>query len=187
MTFLPRTFRMFGDTSLTLDLAGGGAGFQLVDNTAYFIYQGPVTFPVSIANIVTVHYTNGASGTQTSEMGLFSSPQPPGRAGQTLTKLTAAAFTTDLKTGAKKIVLPDAAYNYVVPAGIYLWCGIRVTGITTMPKMNEVVSDEGQGQILTTAAAGALTAASTFAGLIPAIQLTGTSNYLAPQLNAVMD
>ena len=139
----------------------GSGTLALVSGTAYFVYLGraPATF--------TPAYVKGfcgsaGSGSQTAEIGLFSSPSGPNAAGQTLTKIEATGSITSLTgTGVKQ---NTGAFTTSVPAGTHLWAGIRVVMGTGQPTFNALNRDYARGSVLVTAGAGALTGSSSFSG-----------------------
>lgn len=141
------------------------AGLLLTADKAYFTYMGFT--PVSLTlNYVREHLVTAAVGTQAAEVGIFTSPAAPNRASQVLTKIAAAAVTDDLTTGAPKMIANPTALAAVVPAGSYFWAGIRAnfTSTPTQPTFYALGGDMGQGSLLSTATAGALTSATTLTG-----------------------
>ena len=106
-----------------------GTYLTTVSNTAYFVYLGRLTQSV-VVKYVELYVQNGGSGTQTAEIGLFTTANPPNKTTQGtngITKLTATGTVDSLTTtGVKR---NTNAFNYTVAAGTYLWAGIR-TAVT---------------------------------------------------------
>lgn len=132
---------------------------------------------------VELFVNSAAIGTQTAEVGLFSTPSPPNKSGQTLTKLVATGTVDDMTTtGVKR---NTTAFATSIPAGTYLWAGFRSVMTGSMPTCASLSRDFGQGQALETATAGALTASSTFAGTIIAVPASTVG--ICAELRVVLD
>ncbi|MCF1193265.1 hypothetical protein LRR18_16870, partial [Mangrovimonas sp. AS39] len=88
---------------------------------------------------------------------------------------------SDLTTGGMKT--NSSAFTTAVAAGTHLWAGLRTALASTQPTMNWVEYDLGDGFLLQTAGAGALTGSATFAGAAVA----GTTVLGAPNLGIRLD
>lgn len=147
----------------------GSAGFTTIDGTGYWIYVGRMTHAVTIKFVEFIVSTVGAGTLTGCEVGLFSTPAPPNKAGQTLTRIVATGTVDSILvgTGAKR---NTTTFNQAVSAGVFLWCGIRTSTSSTEPVLGGLLMDMGQGHVLSLAAAGALTAGGgTFAGAVPTV------------------
>lgn len=161
-----------------LDFSGGS--LTLLADTAYFVYLLYTTKEITVKH-VEWQVQGVGSGSQTAECGLFSTPNAPSKAAQTLTKLTATGTLDALTSnGAKR---NTTSLAYIVPPGVHLWAGIRTNMATTQPGLRGLTCDFAQGHLLELAAAGALTASDTFAGVIPAVAATA----IGPDLRIALD
>jgi len=156
-------------------------GFLTVTNTGYFVYLGKTKAPITAA-FLELNMTVIGAGAQTAEVGLFSTPLAPNKAGQTLTKLVATG-TVDSLTATLTIKRNTASFATDILAGTHLWAGIRTAMATTQPTFAAVAYDFLQGNVLTAAAPGALTGLSTVAGSVPAL----SSSPLAPFMSVTLD
>lgn len=156
--------------------------------TAYFVFLGRMS-QATVIKFVEGFVTVAGVGNQVAEVGLFSSTQAPDKTNKTLTKLAADA-TVDAMTGGSfpRVVRNTTAFNsgagVSVPAGTFLWAGIRTAMATTQPTFRSLGHDHVQGWMQTTAASGVLTGAGPFSGVVPA---AAVSSALAPDLVATMD
>lgn len=170
-----------GDTQRILQsrMTEGGT-FLTISGTAYYVYLGRAAQDFT-AKFVEFHITTAGAGTDTKEVGLFSTPNPPCKSAQTLTKLVATG-TVDVgtSTGVKR---NTAAFNLLIPAGTHLWAAYRGALATTQITGLGLANDMGQGNVLTTTGGGALTSLSSASGTIPAVA-TAT---VAPALRATLD
>jgi len=144
----------------TMCLRGGT--FALVSQTAYFVYLGWVSELVTLA-FINASQTVASATVTAAEMGYFSTPAPPNRAGQTLTKLAAGAFT-GTGTGLKR---NTASFATALTVPVHLWAGIRVHA-TTAGTFSALARDWSAGQVLRLAGAGTFAATATFAGALVA-------------------
>lgn len=195
-----RTFTASGAEKIDTGAVGGGSSgfvsaqriFQsglTVVNAAltsaavgYWAYVGQMESAVTVKFAEFIVSTAGV-GAQTAEIGLFSSPNPPNKANQTLTKLVATATVDTLATtGVKR---NTASFAQVVAANVHLWAGIRISMVTTQPQIIGLANDYAQGQILTAAAPGALTGAGPFTGSIIAADLS--AQWRVPDLRVTLD
>lgn len=159
----------------------------LTSNTAYFVYLGRTIRDITV-KFVEFYVNNSGSGTQNAEVGLFSTPASPNKAGQTLTKLIADATLDALNSGGVKrnTTAFNSGSGYVVPAGTHLWAGIRTAMTTNQPSLSGLCMDFSEGLVLSKTTAGALTASSSFAG---SVVTPGTylNTALAPDLRVTLD
>lgn len=133
-----------------------------------FCYLGRLAFPIT-PKYAAVMMTNAGSGTNTGEIGLFSSTSPPSKSNLTLTKIWAEAITEDMTTGAPKMIRNPNAQSTVIGTGTHLWGGIRTALSVSQPRVNGLQRDYAVGYVLSTATAGALTASTTFTGSLIAV------------------
>lgn len=139
------------------------ADLLVTADVAYWVYQGYFPYAKTFGR---VRFFGGTGvGAQTAEVALASSPAAPNRANQVLTKIVADDTLNDLTTAAG-LKSNGNSLSTVVPAGTHLWAGIRCAMATTQPTFKAVGGDLGQGNILTTAAAGALTGAGPWTGVV---------------------
>lgn len=163
-----------GQTTWASHLPVSAAAVTLT-GVAYWIYCGLV---VNAKTAAFVRFTVGTGGTgaQTAEVALCSSPLPPNGAGQTLTKIAANATLTALTgTGA---MANTVTFAQAIPARTHLWAGIRTALASSQPAFLGITGDAGTGQVLSTAAAGVLTAAGPFVGAL----IADTGVWMAPRL-----
>jgi hypothetical protein len=155
----------------------GNAGFLLLTGVAYFIYLGP-TPGIIIPKFVEFHVSTIGAGTQVAEVGLFSSLTFPNKASQSLTKLVSSGSLGALTTTG--VVRNSSAFATSIPANTFLWAGIRTAMTTTQPTIWGLALDMGEGQVLSTASAGALTGTGPWTGAI----ITASTSVIAPDLRA---
>lgn len=147
-------------------------------NRAYFVYLGRIPENTVIKYVIGNVRTAGA-GAQTAELGLFSTKTPPNNTGLIFTKIEATGTISSLtSTGTKK---NTTAFSTVIPAGTFLWAGMRTAMATTQPTMHGLSTDF-IGRIQQTSSAGALTGAGPWTGSLIGIS-TGA---VAPWLQARM-
>lgn len=156
-----------------------GSTFLLISATAYWVYLGKTKINLT-PKYVEFAVTTGGSGAQTAEVGLFSTPNPPNKTAQTLTKLVATGTVDDLTTtGIKR---NTSAFSTQIAAGTHLWAGIRTALASSQPTLRGLQDDWAQGHLLVLAGAGVLTG-TTFAGGLGA----GGTQILCPALRATLD
>jgi len=153
-----------------------------VSGTAYCVYIGRVAQAITVAFVEFLITVVGA-GTNTGEVGLFSSPGPPNKTAQTLTKI-AATGTINVMT-ALGVCRNTSSLAQVVPAGTFLWAVCRLAPTTTQPRMAGLYADFGQGHIQTLAGASALTGITTLASTI--LATAATTLAVCPDLRVTMD
>ncbi len=156
------------------------SAFLLVSGTAYFVYLGQVV-TAATPKFVEFYVSTIGAGAQTAEVGLFSSPAAPSKAGQSLTKLVSTG-TVDALTGLG-VKRNTSAFATSVTAGTHLWAGIRTAMATTQPTIQALYLDMAQGQVLSLAAAGSLTGAGPWAGAI----IAASTAAICPDLRATLD
>lgn len=155
-------------------------GFVCVSGTAYYVYVGRTVQDVTV-KFVEFHITGAGAGTDTKEVGLFSTPTAPGKSTQTLTKIVATGTVdSGTTTGAKR---NTSSFAQLVPAGTHLWAALRTALATTQPTVYGLEGDMSQGHVLTTTGGGALTGLTTASGSLVAI---GTG-VIAPDLRVTID
>lgn len=152
-----------GCTGLPLKTPSAG----ITSDKAYWNYIG-FTLKSFVINHVYFYVSTVGAGAQTAEVALVRSINPPNKANQTLYKLTASGNLVTLTVGvARKYNLDPLAYK--VPAGIHLWAGMRTAMATTQPRCYGFNFSFGEGMVLSTAAAGALTGAGPWTGSVIAV------------------
>jgi hypothetical protein len=158
----------------------GTEDFILISGTAYYVYVGRLAVATTI-KFVEFHVTVVGAGAQTAEVGLFSTPLPPGKAAQTVTKLVATGTLGSLT--ATGVVGNTSSLATSVAANTHLWAAIRTAMATTQPKMWGLTGDYSEGKVLTTTGGGALTGLTTASGLLVAIAVGN----VAPDLHVTLD
>jgi len=161
------------------------------NNTAYFVYVGRNTEAI-VVKYVEFYVSTKGTGTQTAEVGLFSTPSAPNKNNQTVTKLVADGTLTSLTAADKVVARNSAAFNsgagYIVPAGTHLWAGMRTAMGTNQPGLAGLCMDYQEGMVLSNTAANALTGTGPWTGSIitqPASYYLNTP--LAPDLRITLD
>lgn len=140
--------------------------FVTISGTAYYIYVGRIVKNITVL-FAEFHVTTAGAGTQTAEIGLFSTPSPPNKSTQTLTKIaTTGTVDSVLTTGVKR---NTASFAQGINAGTHLWAAIRFAMATTQPTCAGLAADMSQAHILTTTGGGTLTGLTSASGTIPAI------------------
>lgn len=129
---------------------------------AHFVYLGRVTRPLTIKYVL-FRVSSAGVGSQAAEVGIFSSPLAPNRAGQTLTKLWADGTLQDLTSGTG-IRGNASASTTEIAADTHIWGGVRIAMGSTQPTVAICGDDWLSGNILSAAAPGALTGIATVAG-----------------------
>lgn len=141
------------------------AGATTVQGTGYWVYFGRTSRSI-VANFVELMVTAAGSGAQTAELGLFSSPLPPNRTAQTLTRIVATGTIGSLTGPA--LVRNTADFNTPIAAGVHVWGGFRESLVTSRPALYGLTADMAEGRILSLAASGALTGGPFNAAIIAA-------------------
>ena len=161
-------------------VTAGTEDFILISGTAYYVYVGRTVQAITVAYVQT-HVTTIGAGAQTAEVGLFSTPNPPNKGGQTLTKIAATGTVGSMT--ATGMVRNTSSFAQVVPAGTHLWAAIRTAMATTQPKTWGLSGDYSEGHLLTTTGGGALTGVTTASGALIAIGV----GVVAPDIHVTLD
>ena len=152
------------------DLPRTGSGSRLVTGRAYWLYVGATFEAVRLLHVVCQATTKGA-GSQTAEVCVASTPEPPNGASQQLTKIVASGTLSSLTVdGVCKNTTP---FDYDMPDTLtHLWCGIRTAMGSNEPIFVSHGFDMNFGKVFQTVAAGALTGAGPWTGaLVPDYEL----------------
>lgn len=158
-----------------------GTGFTLVSGTAYAIYLGRTNVTMTPKFVRFNVRTGRAAGTQTCEVGFFSSTSAPNKGTLTLTKLVATGTVDDTTTTGLKG--NTSAFSTSVAAGTYLWAVIRDASVNGQPGIYGLVFDNGQGLCLSVAAS-ALTGVTSINGAVIAANAATTT---CPDLSGSLD
>lgn len=162
-----------------------GNGLLPTNSTAYFSYVMTNKYPAKINTIWTkLHQGSTGSGQTSAELGLFSTPLPPNGSGQTLTKLIASSVATGAgdftQAGPAMVKQSGGNLNYTIPAGVNLWCGVRLS-ITSQPSFSGLAGTPALGESLQVASCPVFTSQTSFTGVLPAV------NGIAPGLFCTVD
>lgn len=149
-----------------------GGNVQTVEGQAYALCLEPIRYSGWPMNFITVRTvsTNGATGSQASEVALATSPLYPNGAGQTLTIV--AAQTLGAITGTNAAVRNAVSLAYVPVPGTVLWMVYRCDmsgGGKVQPTIDGISRDYSEGHMLISAGAAALAVNNTLVCTIPAI------------------
>jgi hypothetical protein len=175
----PANLQRLSDRVFRSKLEASSAAFSGVSTTAYFVYLGKTATAITPKFVEGFTPTTGTTSSR--EIGLFSSPAPPNKTAQTLTKLvsaTVSAFT------AGTVFRNTTAMSTLIAAGTYLWAGLRVVS-TTNPTYAGLADDFSEGYIETQTSSTAFSGGTTYAGTIPT-----TTTFLsaqAPDLRVTLD
>lgn len=142
---------------------GSVATVQPSSGTAYFVYLGRVASAFT-PKYVKLYQAAAGTGSQTAEVGLFSSTTPPNKANLTLTKIVATGTVDDMTTGSPVMKGNTSAFATSVAAGTYLWAGARIVMGSSQPTCGTIRNDLLTGAHLVTTGASALTGAGPFTG-----------------------
>lgn len=135
---------------------------------AYFMYVG-LTTRACTPKHVAVRVTGLGIGTQVAGCGFFSTPSPPNKGGQTVTKIV-ASMSMDSMIASNGVKRNTSAFTTEIAAGTHLWMGFMVDfGAGTLPNFRQSLGDWAQGNFLVTASATAFDSASTWTGALPAV------------------
>lgn len=152
-----------------------------IDSTAYFVYLGTLAEAITF-KFVKVRMTLAGSGAQTAEVGMFSSPNPPNGAGQTLTKLWADGTLDNLASGTG-IRANTSASSTSIAAGTHLWAAIRTAMASAEPTLQGGANEWDLGNVLQITSASALTSYTNNA----TASLLAAVNTFFPELVATQD
>ena len=166
------------------DLISGTGNFTPGGDTTYFVYCGycaPGRTPLYVNWQQTTLAVLGTNGDAVFEAGIFTSPAPPNKNNQVLTKLTsisvAAVVTT---TGPKRNTV---AMSTPLINGGHIWATTHFDagtgGVPTVGQMSSLYADRGRGSVLRTTSSGPLSSANTLIGSVISNPFT---NSLAPDL-----
>ena len=144
-------------------LSSSTANLQLTDGSAYFTYLGHIQRDLTL-NYVRFGVKTAASGTQTAEIGLFSTPSAPNRSGQTLTKICSSASVDSLTSSGPKG--NTSAFAQAIQAGTHLWAGLRTSFTVLTPIVFPLLADFNHGRTLISASAAALTGSGPWSGSV---------------------
>ena len=159
--------------------------YPIVNSVAYFVYVGRSANIMTPKHVETMVAAAAGTGVGGGEVGIFSSPTAPSRAGQTLTKLVASNLLTQM-TAINTVISNTTNFATAIPAGTEIWAGLRCSGFTINPTFNGLAGDFSDGYVLKTAAAPVFTLASstTFVGAL--ISPSGIIT-VAPDLRITLD
>jgi hypothetical protein len=173
---------MVGGSSILRPTVGGSNATAAVSvsGTAYYVYLGKTARDL-VVNFVGVATTTAGAGSQTAEVGLFSSTTEPyslnATQGLTLTKIVATG-TVDALTTANSIRRNTASFAQTVAGGTHLWAALRVAMTTTQPALTRTQADPLRtGALFSVAGSAALTSLTTVStGTV--LASTATNPYL---------
>jgi hypothetical protein len=154
----------------------------MISGVGYWNYVGQTIREITPRHVEFHIRSAGSGAAQTAEVAIGYSSGPPNKSAVTINKIVADGTLTALTgTGTGRNTTP---FNgVVIPPGVYLWTGLRTAMATTQPAIVGVTLDNAQGYVLSTAAAGALTAAGPWVGAIIAASI----NVDGPQMRIVLD
>ena len=136
---------------------------------AYFQYVGKVVYPFTPRKVWVATSSTPGRGRCTGEVGLFSTPCPPNRSGQVLTRIAAAELAGDALRSAQTAYHNATDMMTQVPAGTYLWIAFRAMNATAQANVKMIVGDRGLGYVLIVPGAPALTATMSHSGRLVAL------------------
>ncbi len=158
----------------------GTGNLLLTKDSAYFVYCG-FSPQAIIPKYVGFLVRNAGSGTQTAEIGIYTSTQPPRKSALTLTKVEATGSMDSLtSTGMKR---NSSAFTTEVDAGSHIWAGFRPSMSGNQPRVLPYGWDGGMGYYQIETSASALTAV---ASNTPALVSESTIN-MGPVLQVELD
>jgi hypothetical protein len=147
------------------------------------VYVGKTTQPTT-CKFVEFYISIVGLGAQTAEVGLFSSPSAPNKAGQNLTCLAVDGTLDSLLvgTGTKRNTTAfSAGAGFTVPDGTHIWAGLRTNMATTQPNVVRLLVGMKDGSVLQTNTAGVIALGGVYAGTV---LVDGTQ---PPNLQIAMD
>ncbi len=157
--------------------------FLTISGVAYWVYMGQVKSAITPKYIEA--YLNVVGATLSlNEAGIFSSPLPPCKAAQTLTKIAAVATWDSLLAGLG--VKRSASMATAVPAGTHLWAGAKFA-MTTNPTFGGLIYDNLQGHVLILGGAAAFSTAGPWNATLPAAVTAAAATTNCPNLQIVLD
>ena len=150
-----------------------GGLLTLAKSCAYWHYIGKTQTPIIPKKLALLLWAV-AAGTQVAEVGLFSTPLPPNKAAQTLTKLAADTMET-LSAGSARVVRNENTLNTEIAAGTHLWVGVRSEMQTTQPSFAALAGAWDEGMVLIKTSADAFDGATaTWDGVLPTTHTDAT-------------
>lgn len=155
--------------------------FTCVSGTAYAVYLGRTTV-ARVWKYIEFELRTVAGGSQAAELGLFSTPNPPSKAGQTLTELESTSTVDTMVGGVPRMIRNTGAFAGTVAAGTHLWAVFRCAMGTTQPVTGGHSSDMGQGWLLT-ATPGSIAGIGSYSGSL----ITFAINQVSPALRITAD
>jgi len=152
--------------------------FLLVTEDVYFVYVGQTKIALT-PKYVEFQVTTVAATVFNSEVGLYSSPLPPNKTAQTLTKIISGVTNAVTALGVNR---NTTAFATPISAGTHLWAGIRVDA-TTPPVCIGLAPDMAQGAVMTKVVGGLLASTASFAATI----IAAATATVAPDLRVTLD
>lgn len=140
-------------------LSMGMTGSTQTSGVAAFVYCGQLVSDFT-ANYIRFYVSSAGAGTQTAEVGIFSSASEPSGSALLLTKIVATGALSSLTTtGAKS---NTSALGQTLTAGTHVWAAFRNAMATTQPAIHRGAGDIAlRGYHLQQSAASALTSITT--------------------------
>lgn len=167
-----------GRVAFSMNSGSAASTALLSTGVAYCVYLGKLQ-EAKVFKHVKFRVSVVGAGSQTAEVGLFSSPLAPNGSSQTLTKLWADG-TIDTLTASAVVKKNTNASVVSIPAGTHLWAVLR-TAMATTQITCAVIQDDWVLGFIGFASPGVLTGLSSFSYTPTA--LAGW----APDLRATMD
>lgn len=159
----------------------------LISNTAYFVYIGRVTQPMTVKYVEFYVNTGGSGSPQAGEVGLFRTPNAPNKTDQGPGGIVKLAATDNLGTLTGAGVRRNTnSFDYAVPVGTHLWAGIRTAMPTTQPALAGLCMDFSEGLVLSVESAGTLMNAGPWYGAVPVLG-SYLNSAVAPDLRIALD
>lgn len=135
----------------------GNTSSVFTSASASFLYFGQLTTDFT-ANYVSFYVSGAGTGTQTAEVGIFSSSAEPTGA-TLLTKIVASGSVDSLTSTGKKS--NTSAFGATLTAGTHVWAAVRVVMGTTQPSTYRGAADNAARGLFLAASPGALTSVTT--------------------------
>lgn len=164
-----------------------GTAFTTLSGSAHLVYVGRMAQQV-VVKYIEYYVSTIGSPASIVQVGMFTTPNPPNKTSQGtngVTKLIATGDTDIVVTlGLKRNTDP---FNYAVPAGTYLWAGIRTALTSTQPALAGLCMDFSEGMALNIANAGDLsTTAGPWTATLPSLGAY-LNSAVAPDLRVTLD
>jgi hypothetical protein len=138
----------------------GSTTRALVTGVSEFTYMGQANRDFT-AQAVSMMCRGSSSGAGTFELGLFTSPAAPNKAGQTLTKVWSASVASTTTSTTVRMAATQA-----ITAGTHVWIGMRSSFATTQTSAQVCGMAGDLGHFLT-ASTGAFSGLSSVAAALP--------------------